>query len=184
METINLKKGLFGYTQSSVEEYIKALNSELSGKTSKLVSGIVNMCIVIKYTKFPISYFWFSLAVARLYYHFLAGLSRVRHLCGWFNVAFSVFSRWQSTGVKTCYSDSVVICKYIPKYNSFHLLFCHCISRNTVQLLFFQSSKEAFHSCIARYTVPWIVCCNILTFVSHPSDVFIISKFSAFVDCT
>lgn len=38
METINLKKGLFGYTQSSVEEYIKALNSELSGKTSKLVS--------------------------------------------------------------------------------------------------------------------------------------------------
>ena len=57
METINLKKGLFGYTQSSVEEYIKALNSELSGKTSKLVSGIVNMCIVIKYTKFPISYF-------------------------------------------------------------------------------------------------------------------------------
>ena len=37
MENVSLKKGLFGYTQSSVQEYIEALNGELTARTNKLV---------------------------------------------------------------------------------------------------------------------------------------------------
>ena len=37
MEAVNLKKGLFGYTQSSVQEYIEALNSEVTERTNKLM---------------------------------------------------------------------------------------------------------------------------------------------------
>ena len=37
MENVSLKKGLFGYTQSSVQEYIEALNGELTARTNKFV---------------------------------------------------------------------------------------------------------------------------------------------------
>ena len=37
MENVSLKKGLFGYTQSSVQEYIEALNGELTERTNKFV---------------------------------------------------------------------------------------------------------------------------------------------------
>lgn len=37
MKNVSLKKGLFGYTQSSVQEYIEALNGELTARTNKLV---------------------------------------------------------------------------------------------------------------------------------------------------
>lgn len=37
METVNLKKGLFGYTPSSVQEYVEALNAEFSGRANNLV---------------------------------------------------------------------------------------------------------------------------------------------------
>lgn len=37
MEKVNLKKGLFGYTQSSVQEYIESLNGELMARTNNLV---------------------------------------------------------------------------------------------------------------------------------------------------
>ncbi|MGN0179756.1 MAG: hypothetical protein ACI4DY_10000 [Monoglobaceae bacterium] len=37
MEKVNLKKGLFGYTQSSVQEYIESLNGELTVRTNNLV---------------------------------------------------------------------------------------------------------------------------------------------------
>lgn len=37
METVNLKKGLFGYTPSSVQEYVEALNTEFSGRANNLV---------------------------------------------------------------------------------------------------------------------------------------------------
>lgn len=38
METVNLKKGLFGYTASSVQEYIEALNAELSERLNTLLA--------------------------------------------------------------------------------------------------------------------------------------------------
>lgn len=38
METVNLKKGLFGYTASSVQEYIEALNAELSERVNTLLA--------------------------------------------------------------------------------------------------------------------------------------------------
>lgn len=37
MENVSLKKGLFGYTQSSVQEYIEALNGELTARANKFV---------------------------------------------------------------------------------------------------------------------------------------------------
>ena len=37
MENVSLKKGLFGYTQSSVQEYIEALNDELTVRTNKFI---------------------------------------------------------------------------------------------------------------------------------------------------
>lgn len=37
MENVSLKKGLFGYTQSSVQEYIEALNDELMVRTNKFI---------------------------------------------------------------------------------------------------------------------------------------------------
>ena len=37
MEKVNLKKGLFGYTQSSVQEYVEALHSELTARTNDLI---------------------------------------------------------------------------------------------------------------------------------------------------
>lgn len=36
MEKMNLKKGLFGYTEASVFEYIEAVNSEMKARTQKL----------------------------------------------------------------------------------------------------------------------------------------------------
>ena len=38
METVSLKKGLFGYTASSVQEYIEALNEELSERLNTLLA--------------------------------------------------------------------------------------------------------------------------------------------------
>ena len=37
MGNVSLKKGLFGYTAGSVQEYIEALNGELTARTNKLV---------------------------------------------------------------------------------------------------------------------------------------------------
>lgn len=38
METVTLKKGLFGYTASSVQKYIEALNAELSERVNTLLA--------------------------------------------------------------------------------------------------------------------------------------------------
>ena len=37
MENVSLKKGLFGYTAGSVQEYIEALNGELTARANKFV---------------------------------------------------------------------------------------------------------------------------------------------------
>ena len=37
MENVSLKKGLFGYTAASVQEYIEALNGELTARANKFV---------------------------------------------------------------------------------------------------------------------------------------------------